>query len=101
MKSYEYLLAHFPCSSIKKKETRPYGVIYQCGNRTVFVLLDFYNKIRAILPFEVEPADKEVKLSDLKSCTPLTRINGRKGFVCNNFVGIVKGNKIVWYQKST
>lgn len=95
-------MTHLPCTSIKILEENETGVLFQCGNRRPFLLLDRFNKVIAIIPYKVQRYEGErIKY---EKCFPLTnyqKIYGIKGgYVCEEFVGIIrKDGKTIYYKK--
>lgn len=101
VKLRDLILSHLPCTSIELIEETNTGYKFRCGQRQPFLLFDRYNKLIAILPYPVERYEgTKIKY---EKCTPLTNFqkiaNIKGGFVCSDFVGIIRKDGKTFYYK--
>lgn len=101
VKLRDLILSHLPCTSIELLDETETGIKFRCGQRHLFLLLDRYNKVSAILPYVVERY--EIGKVKYEHCTPLSKFqkvfNTRGGFVCKDFVGIIRKDGKTFYYK--
>lgn len=101
IKLRDLILSHFPCSSIELLEETNTGYKFRCGQRHLFLLFDRFNKLAVILPYQVERYEEgKVKYDH---CTPISKLqkvfNVKGGFVCKDFVGIIRKDGKTFYYK--
>lgn len=104
IKLRDLILSHLPCTSIEVLNETNTGYKFRCGQRHMFLLFDRFNKLIVILPYEVERYDENRIKYD--HCTPLSNFqkitNVKGGFVCNDFVTIIrKDGKTLYYKRKS
>lgn len=101
VKLRDLILSHLPCNSIELLMETNTGFKFRCGQRHLFLLFDRYNKVSAILPYEVERY--ETGKINYEKCSPISNFqkiaNVKAGFVCEDFVGIIRKDGKTFYYK--